>query len=66
MDSPKKVAREGVDKVRKTVRDADGHSLKDDVANIGDAARTKVGNAGDDVRSGAHNAKRDAERHQSR
>jgi hypothetical protein len=66
MDSPKKVVRAGVDKVRKTVRDADVHSLKDDVANIGDAARTKVGNASDDVRSGAHNAKRDAERHQSR
>lgn len=66
MDSPKKIVRAGADKVRKTAREADGHSLKDDVANIGDAARTKVGNAGDDVRSGAHNAKRDAERHQPR
>ncbi len=66
MDAPKKVIRAGADKVRKTAREADGHTLKDDVGNVGDAARTKVTNAGDDLRRGARNAQHDAERHQPR
>lgn len=66
MDAAKKAYRAGADKARKTAREVDGHSLKDDVANIGDAARTKVANAGDGVRRGARNAEHDAERHQPR
>ena len=66
MDVAKKVYRADRDKARRTAREVDGHDLSDDVANLGDEARTRVANAGDDLRRGAQDAQREVERHQPR
>jgi hypothetical protein len=49
MDDVKKTYREGEQKTKEAWRDADGHSLADDVGNVGDEIRKDLGNAGDDV-----------------
>jgi hypothetical protein len=61
MDDIKKAARAGTDAARKAVRDSDGHTTGDDVADVRDSVRSRVANAGDDLRRGARDAKREAE-----
>lgn len=56
MDEMKKAAREGETATRKQLREVDGHTVSDDVANAGDEIRKNLGNAGDDARSAVRNA----------
>ncbi len=61
MDDLKKNVRAGTDAARKAIRDSDGHTAGDDVADAKDSIRTRVADAGDDLRRGARDAKREAE-----
>ncbi len=61
MDDIKKAARAGTDAARKVVRDSDGDTTGDDVADVRDSVRSRVANAGDGLHRGARDAKREAE-----
>jgi hypothetical protein len=45
--------------VKEAAREADGHQLKDDVANAGDRIRDGLGKFGDKVRDEANEARRE-------
>lgn len=50
MDDIKRAAREGENKTKEALRNADGEeSLSDKVGNLGDDIRQGLGNAGDDL-----------------
>ena len=50
MDTPKETYRNVKESAKKTLRDADGHDLTDDIGNAGDEIRKDLGNAGDQAR----------------
>ncbi|MGH2511263.1 MAG: hypothetical protein ACRDGQ_01110 [Candidatus Limnocylindrales bacterium] len=56
----KDTARDTKTDVKATVRDADGHQVKDDIGNLGDRMKDELGKAGDRLREGADDLDRRA------
>ncbi len=52
--------------LRKAGREADGHTVSDDIGNAGDEARKRAANARDDARSGARQVHSRAHEEESR
>lgn len=62
MDTAKQTYRNVETETKKSLRDADGHDVGDDLANLGDEVRKNLGNAGDEVRKNVGDAGDDVRR----
>ena len=56
MSTAKETYRDVKQDTKKTLRDADGHDVTDDIGNAGDEIRKDLGNAGDEMRRDVGNA----------